>query len=48
MTSRAKANVTILMDMRYHTNGSPLSEIKRPKMPVHPARNTARCNRIKV
>ena len=48
MTTNASASVTMLMDMRYHTSGNPLSEIKRPNTPVHPARKTARCSKIKV
>ena len=41
-------STTTLVIILYHTNGSPPNEMSLPKMPVHPARNTATCRIIRV
>ena len=41
-----KKKVATLTMMRYQTSGRPLKVIRRPKIPVHPARKTAVWRRI--
>jgi len=41
-------NTTTLAIILYHTRGSPPSEMSLPKMPVHPAKNTAICRMMRV
>ena len=40
-SASAPASTGTLIIMRYHTSGSPPREIILPRIPVHPARNTA-------
>ena len=42
------ASTTTLVIILYHTRGSPPNDMSRPKMPVHPARNTAICRIMSV
>lgn len=48
MKARTANSTMTLAIILYHTSGSPPSEMSLPKMPVHPAKNTAICRIIKV
>jgi hypothetical protein len=48
MMASTKVRVATLTIILYHTRGSPPREINLPKIPVHPARKTARWSMKRV